>query len=146
MLNKDTISAIVLLAVSGIFWRQSSNLTELGAFFPKVIIVVLVALSIILLIQSFIKEDPQPAFAGVEARKILPAILGIISYIGIMLAVGFVISSILFLAVMFKFLDNSGKLGYIKSVSFAFAVTVAFYGVFYYGFKVPLPVGILFGG
>ncbi len=146
MLNKDIISAAIILIISGIFWSEGSGLSEMGGFFPRIIIIVLALFSGIQLIQSLIKKNIEPAFAGVEAKRLIPMIIGVIAYVGAIILIGFALASLLFLAVFFKLLDNTKKVSPVKSVVIASLITAVFYGVFNYAFLVPLPVGIVFGG
>ncbi|MTI82051.1 MAG: tripartite tricarboxylate transporter TctB family protein, partial [Firmicutes bacterium] len=120
--------------------------SDMGAVFPNIIIAILAGLSVIQLIQSFTKKEVKPAFEGVEARRVLSMALGIVGYVIVMMFAGFLISSVLFLGVFFKVLDNTKKVTVFKSAALACVLTAIFYGVFHYAFHVPLPVGIIFGG
>ena len=146
MLTSTTLSSLAFLIVAIAAWHMARDLSELGSFFPRVIAVMLGVFSLTQLIISAIKNIKEKPFSGVESKRLIPMIIGIVAYLIAMILIGFVPSSILYLSFFFWFLSRGSDkdLSLLKSVTFAVLICGGFYAVFYYIFNVPLPEGLLF--
>ena len=147
MWNKDTLTAIVILLLSSVVWLGTASLSELGAVFPRAITIGLIVLSIILLINGWIKKDKTNPFTGIARSRLLPMIIALIMYVGLIPFIGFVLSSTLFLAFSFLYFgeEKFKALIIVRQVLLAFLISIGFYSIFHYGFMVPLPTGSLLG-
>lgn len=146
MLTSTTISSLAFLLIAVASWYMAGDYTEMGSFFPRVIAVILGIFSMLQLIVSLIQKKREKPFEGVEPRRLFVMIAGIVSFLALMILVGFVPSSVIFLSFFFWFLSRGTEKSrsLLSSVTLAVLICAGFYAVFYYVFDVPLPVGILF--
>lgn len=142
ILTNDNIFSIVLLIVCVVAWRALEGASYFGALFPRVIIIVLAFLTIINLIQG-IKNPKQVAiFEGEKRIYIFIMFIGILAYVWLITILGFLLSSILFMATFFWLLgENRSLKNAIKSVVFAVALGTSFHYIFVNIFSIPLPRG-----
>ena len=93
------------------------------------------------------KKSASEAAKGFWAdnRAVVEMFVVLLIYIALIQPVGFLISTFLFLFAEFNILTykEDRKLGF--SVAFALVCAVGIYAMFKYGFKMPLPQGILKG-
>lgn len=68
--------------------------------FPRTIGIILLLLSIVYLIKSFIKPDQRKLFAGIDKRKVAVMSLGMVGYVILIGIFGFLIASILFIGTL----------------------------------------------
>jgi hypothetical protein len=144
----DRVFSALLCAVSIFIFYLSTQFevgfiidAGLGAdFFPKLISCILFILSAILFIKSF-RGIQEPSPFNKNVKNVLIAIVAIIAYLVLMNIIGYLIASILFLIVMFKFLKvHSNKLLIIYSILFATFIWYVFSNIF----NINLPTGIFF--
>ncbi len=145
MLTSENIFSAFLLVVCAVAWNSLANVTYYGAFFPKVIIVVLAFFTIIQLIIGIRKPKHIKIFDGDRQIYMFAMFLGMIVYVRLMPILGFLLTSMLFMAVFFWFLgeDRSPK-NAVKTTLLAVVVSTGFYTLFANVFLVPLPKGIFF--
>lgn len=115
----DRIFAIAALAIGGIFLHESRFVAEKkgvqtfsSAFFPRLIIYMLIFLSIMLLIKSFLnssKRTSRGTFSSfLREHWRVPFMFGwFIVYLILMPAIGFIPSTIIFLLLGFLVLNTS---------------------------------------
>ncbi|CAM4398425.1 tripartite tricarboxylate transporter TctB family protein [Paenibacillus tarimensis] len=148
LLNKDVLSAIVLLAVSAVVYLETAGLNEMSAVFPRSIGLLLGVLSVIYLVFSLLKPSASGLWEGTNKGRLAAAAAGIAAYAGLIWLSGFLIASIL---MMFSFISLLGgresrrPLRLLQAGAIAILVSGFFFVLFKYVFIVPLPVGILFG-
>lgn len=119
---------------------------------PKLWGVLLLILGIVLIVRGLRVHRMRPARASDAAkgfwtdnRAVVEMFVVLLVYIALIQPVGFLISTFLFLFAEFNILTykEDRKLGF--SVVFALVCAVGIYAMFKYGFKMPLPQGILKG-
>jgi hypothetical protein len=142
----DRVSAVALLALCVWLMLLSRRFSPYSALFPRTIIVILAALSVILLVMSFVKPKEGRVFEGMR-RSAVP--IGVatglmIVWLVFMDVIGFLVSSLVFFGLMTLFLSrkrNAGAL--IGNVAIVWALTVGFYLFFAILLMVPFPTGLL---
>jgi len=148
LLNSTSISSFTFLILAAAAWYMTGDLTELGSFFPRVIAVMMGLFAIIQLAVSLLQKKKEDSFSGIDAKRVITMILGIVLYVILIIFIGFILSGVLFLAFFFWNLERGGDKSpsMARSLILAVLITGAFYFVFHYLFLVPLPAGMLFGG
>lgn len=159
--KRDLMNSLVVMLFCGFAYYGASQIPIRGAakteadFFPKIIIGLLLFLSICLLINAAYtmwksrsvshgvakKTDWKQAF--VENRKVIITFLTFGVYIFLLQEIGYFISSILFLFVLYLLL-MPGKKRYVAGLVGSVLITVLLFIVFQYGLSVYLPEGKLF--
>ncbi|HHX50497.1 MAG TPA: tripartite tricarboxylate transporter TctB family protein [Clostridia bacterium] len=148
MYNTTLVSSLVFLFIAVAAWYAAGSFSELSSFFPRVVAVIMAIFCVLQIIQSLINRQKEAPFAGVEPKRLIAMFAGIIGYVVMMVYLGFIISSILYL-IFFFWLLGRGKetsTSIPKIVLLGVGVPVFFYVLFYYIFIVPLPMGLFFGG
>lgn len=159
--RKDQLSGLVFLAFSifmyaASFSIQTSTADALGPqFFPQIVSIVMGVLSVVLIFGSTRKNLREKATgsAGTARKPLkwnLPLILSmamLIGYYFLLDAVGFVLLTIIYLFCQMYLLFPKGsfkeKKLLIISLCTSVLVPIAVYYLFYYGFQIFLPAGIL---
>lgn len=125
----DRVFAVVLMVLAAAFWRESGDLpgpsggAVLGpAFLPRVLLGIIFALAVLVLVQSFLKREEAVQFTGIRGFLRLhwrvPVLLCAVgAYIALMDAVGFVLSSIVFLLGTFALLIRERSRGVVISAA-----------------------------
>jgi len=148
MRNADRILSIVLLAICTFFLVEARSFTRFGRFFPQTIIIILAALSLLLLVLSFIKPKRSAFFGTLRRRHIAIAIaILLIGAWGFCVNIlGFVVTSVIFFTLINVLLDEKHRrLGSILKKTGIIAIVVgAFYLFFAQLLLVPFPRGYLF--
>jgi len=147
MLNRDTITAVVLLFICAFSWQQVSNISKLGKFFPQVCIVILAFFSILLFFKGLKDKYDKKMFESVNLKYVRLMVVGFALYIAAIFYTGFFLASSLFLLI-FGLILNSQRNGktFLQSALISLGATTVFYLVFSKIFCVPLPIGLIFGG
>lgn len=145
MLTNDNIFSVFLLIVCAIAWKMIENISYLGAFFPKVVIIILAFFTLIQLVMGLKNPKQVKIFDGDKQIYMFIMLLGMLAYVWAMSYLGFLLSSMLFMAVFFWFLneDRSPKTA-VKTTLLAVVISAGFYTLFANVFLVPLPKGIFF--
>ncbi len=150
--RKDRWSSLVLLVFGLLMAFQASKLTvwlddePRQGFFPLLIAVIIVGLSLLNLIKSIVSVRSQEQRLK-EKREWHAGLWSVVAYLALMLLyfalldrAGFLITSVLFLAVMLKHIEKQTW----KVTALVGLLSVAMgYGLFVYLLKVPLPKGLL---
>jgi len=148
MKRSDRIASIILIGICTYFWIKAKSFSKFGAFFPKVVIIVLGILSLLLLVQSFIKKEDIKIFRETSTKYITIIISSLLIIIwGFFINVlGFVFTSILFFTIIYIILDRK-KRGF-SAILIKIVTVILIVGLFYIFFEkillVPFPKGILF--
>lgn len=156
MRRRNIIAAAVLIVCGLIYGYLALGLPERSlpntpgpSFFPYVVTVFLLALSIALLVQALRSDDD--GIGGVSERAVARhdqrrlgfwALLAILLYIVLLPILGFIIATLPFFAVMMVFFGERRPLIVVIG---AVAATGILYSIFRHGFGVFLPRGLLTG-
>ncbi len=161
MQRVDRIAAIMMLAVSIIFWAQMPGLMNpFSVVFPRAILTLLTITSLVLLARTFIGRKPakeegqsgetQEQDAGAANaggwKNVIISIVVVAVWIALLDVVGFYVTSVLAFALL-AWLLGRGVKQWREGVVLV-AIIAAEIGVFYVIFAklllVPLPTGLLF--
>jgi len=130
------------------FWIKAKSFSKFSGLFPKVVIIILGTLSVLLIIQSFIKSEKGKPFReiGIKYNSIIVSILLMISWVYFINVLGFVTTSVIFFSIMYILLDRKTKNFF--GIIFRVLIVIALVGIFYLFFAklllVPFPEGMLF--
>lgn len=152
MLNTDRISAVLALVFSGIFlWQLRYVHSPLDVIFPRTILLGMMALSVFLLVRSFVrKPDPESLrnLLGIEKRrKIVAGILGTLAWLLLIPYVGFAITSVIALIAFSIALGKKSDRGpkrLLTTLIVSSVIVFLIYCFFSEFMEVQLPKGILF--
>jgi len=157
-LNRDTIVAIVLLVLCGVFAQQSFAIREPGygqmspAVWPRAIVGILSFLSLIYLVQSVRlgPDAPSDGPRGIAAftthwRNVLWCFALFLLYLLTMPVLGMLIGGSLFVFLLLNALGGwSPRLMALHAI-IALATIGGMWGLFTFGLKVFLPPGMILG-
>ena len=145
-LNWDRFASIFLLVLCGLLWVETLSYLDLASLFPRIVILVLAALSAVLLVKSWIKPDIKQIFQGIEKRIVALAIMLIALWVVSIPFLGLYLASILFFNLLVWLI--SGERRTRSGIAFTFVIVVSIVSLFYFVFQeillVPFPKGILF--
>jgi hypothetical protein len=152
MKNLDLISGIILLVAGAALFLRSLSY-PLGTFrtpgaglFPLIASVLLIGLSAILTVQSFLTRKraaiaPPPFFPEKGAlRRILLGFAAMIGYRYLLPVIGFGPSTGVFMLFLIRFL---GGYGWKISIFYSIVSAVAFYYLFQVWLRIPMPLPLL---
>ena len=140
--KQDALLALVLLALSGLFYFTSLGYPEDVALFPSHLAPLLAFLSAWLLVSALRRKSQEtPAFDFSRFKGVVILVALMLGYTLIMPYVGFIVASILLVGVFFMTMNYANR-----TVGLAVAVgsAVLVYVLFCIVLEVPLPVGSLF--
>jgi putative tricarboxylic transport membrane protein len=146
MRNRNVVAALALIAL-GIFYgyltaglpKRSLPDTPDPSFFPWIITVSLLVLSVALLVQGLRGPRSIPDLAGgLRAPTVFLTLF--VVYVAALPFTGFVIASVPFFAAL-MWLYGERRRGWIGVVSLALPVILVL--VFRHGLQIPLPTGVL---
>lgn len=153
-LGRERLGAIIMLAVVAILWTQRTYTTPFGGIFPDRVMMILVILSVLALILSFLKKPSTPPVQPHTEKPHIKqqwfdlGIVGLILLLWVFLLrpLGFVLMSVLGFAGISIFLSRKALTAWVigKSVVYAFILTYVILLIFGKLLLVPLPVGTLF--
>ena len=144
LLTNDNIFSVLLLVVCVFAWRELEGASFHGSLFPRVAIILLAFFTIINLIQGIKKPEKVAIFEGEKKVYIFIMLFGMAAYVWLIPRIGFLLSSIGFMAAFFWLLGDERSLwSAAKSIVFAVALSTALSYVFVRIFFVTLPRGIL---
>ncbi len=158
--KKNVYAGILLFIVFLLFFllsfsieikRATGSMTSRSV--PQVISVLGMIVSLYMVLKNLMAYRAKKKNGGVETEEVpvkrwtlmgLSVVL-LIAYVGSMRAIGFILSSILYLFLQMVSIseDRSAKRVVLLAV-IAIAVPILFYIPFRYGFKLMLPIGTLF--
>ncbi len=148
MARKNFVASAIWLLLFVIFYIMSDTmLKEQIQFYPKLICIFGAALSIILALQTHFKraksEDSSPIweYDNSQTKKLALTILLISIYVFLIIKIGFLITSIVFMFALIHLMGSEGNIKVELAVSVLFPSVIYF--VFVYLFKFSLPTGFL---
>ena len=142
ILTNDNIFSVVLLIACVLAWRTLEGASYYGALFPRVVIIILAFLTVINLIQGLRSPEQVAIFEGEKKIYIFIMLIGILAYVWLITVIGFLLASLLFMAVFFWLLGDERTLKTAaKSVVFALVIGTSFNYLFVNIFSIPLPRG-----
>lgn len=144
-----TIVSVAMLILASML--PKSKVMAIGPdFMPTVIGILTLALSVILLIQTIGKlrkgEEVTGEKDNSDYKRVLASLILATIYVNILMPVGFIISTLLYLVLQITVLapdDKRTKKDLIKYAIITVVFTLVVYFLFRYGFKIILPQGIL---
>jgi hypothetical protein len=149
MRKRNLLAAIVLIALGVIYGVLTSNLPTRNienatgpSFFPWIITVCFLSLSIVLLIQGILPmvSDIAPTASGVPRYRYLSALVVALVYLAVLPELGFIVASIpLYAALMWLY----GERRPLWIIGGSVIVTVTTFFLFRDIFQIRLPSGIL---
>ena len=146
MKRSDRITSLLLLALCVFFFIKAEKFSPLSGLFPRVVLVILAALSLLLLILSFVRKKDGGTFDTMAFRHV-PTLISLALMVawGLLIPVaGFLVTSIVFFTAITLYLDRTAtKRKKIQRVGITAAVTVGFWLFFTKVLYVPFPEGFL---
>ncbi|MDH3700304.1 MAG: tripartite tricarboxylate transporter TctB family protein [Alphaproteobacteria bacterium] len=149
MARRNVVAALALLAFGAWYAWLSAGLPERHmpntpgpSFFPLVIVTLLVGLALALLIKGIadLRSGRDRDAPGRLSPGALSAVTAFLVYLGALPFAGFVVSSVIFFAVLMVL--YGGRKPLLIGVA-ATLVPVALFVIFRYGFQIVLPHGVL---
>ena len=107
----DRIAAVILILVALGFWSQTGDLQYNGKVFPILLAILLIALSSIQFVQSYLRKGPRPGKSGEtdemrgDWKYIFFALPLIFAWIFLLDVLGFVVTGVIFLTILTIILD-----------------------------------------
>jgi len=144
MLNADLIIGFSSIALAGVVFVVTRDLSRLGGLFVNYTLVVIFILSALMLIKGFVKPQRLSFFDSSEERNnVIIGVVILLVYLILMPLVGFLPASYLFYAIFNLYLaqDRWNWKNVLRSVVISAVVVTVFYMVFRFLLAVPLPVG-----
>lgn len=157
-MNRDTLVAIFLLLVCGVFFWASFEIRQpdygvlMPSTWPRVIIGVLTLLSLIYLIQS-LRAGPddkvierEPGLTGFISywRNPLICFVMFFTYLATMPVLGMLIGSVSFVFILMGLLGGWERRKVVMHAAVALVSVGAMWSLFTFGLGVILPVGMIF--
>jgi hypothetical protein len=120
----------------------------MGRLVPQVAAAALAVFSVIQLVVAVVQRKEERPFAGVVVKRLLVLAAGTVAYIVLILYLGFLFASFLFLMFFFWFLSlgQEERPGVLRMLLLAVGISLGFFLLFNNVFLVPLPQGLWFGG
>jgi putative tricarboxylic transport membrane protein len=110
-----------------------------SAFFPVLLSLLLIVLSLVVLARSILSKLTGPRLWGDQWQKLVPSVAALVAYAFLLKSVGYVICTFCILILVGKLEKCSWKATLLISV----ACTFLSYSVFRWYLKSPLPQGIV---
>ena len=142
MLNADLIIGFSSLAVAGVVFVATRDLSRLGGLFVNYTLVVILILSALMLIKGFVKPQRLSFLeSSAERNNVIIGVVILVVYLILMPLVGFLPASYLFYAIFNLYLaqDRWSLKNILRSVLISAVVVTVFYMVFRFLLAVPLP-------
>jgi len=147
MINSDLVVGFSTLALAGVAFFVTRDLSKLGGVFVDFTLWAMLVFSVLEIAKGFIKPEKIRFFEDAQERR--NVVIGLVilgGYLTILPIVGFLPSSLLFYAVMNLYLSQERvtRSDVVRSVVLSVFVVAVFYVVFKHVLEVPLPQGLLF--
>jgi hypothetical protein len=147
MKTADRIAALLLLGICVFAWLEARMFSPLSALFPRVIVIILGALSLLLFVLSFATPERGKVFVLVQGNA-LPLALSVVmmvAWIALIPLLGFLVTSLLLFSLMTVVLERKAlkPRQILMRVALVCVVTVSFYFFFDRLLLVSFPRGIL---
>jgi len=157
-LNRDTLVAIALLVICGVFWHQSFAIREPDyaqmspAAWPRAILGILTVLCLIYLVQSVAQgpDAPSDGPRGVAAflrhwRNVIWCFVLFLAYLLAMPYLGMLVGGVLFVFLLLNALGGWSPRRMAIHGAIAVVAIGGMWSLFTYGLHVFLPAGEWFG-
>ncbi|WLD93764.1 tripartite tricarboxylate transporter TctB family protein [Alkalihalobacillus sp. AL-G] len=154
-MTKDRIAGVVLLIFCIFFYFQTKlidikDLTEISAaFFPRLLLGLIAGLTVVMIIQSFLKKERKTASEKEKNEKegivwIIFALFAL--YILSLALLGFIISSFIFITIVYLIILPVKRpvKSHVIALSSILVITIALSFIFENLLNVFLPTGIFF--
>jgi len=143
----DQISSILLVVVAIIALWKTRGLSEMSYIFPRTIGIILLMLSIIYLIFSYLRRENKKLFHNIDKSMVVIMGLGMIGYFVLIVICGFLIASILYIGAITLYLQKEEKhktfnKKLMHASIFSFSISIVFYLLFKNVFLIQLPTGM----
>ena len=135
------IISIVMLAFLTSLAVQVPAIPDVSRGYPLVLLIISYAMTIFLLVSSVVKmktEDKQETQVAAQAKIIIPYCLMIAVYLFLMTKIGYILSTVLFMASSLVYLKLKNK---VLLIALSLIMTVVLYFVFTNFLTVILPRG-----
>ena len=152
---KDFAASVIFLFLSIFVFISSQPFSSKGkrafslaynpALYPRIIALILFILSIVLIVQAIRKgalKNIQIRIDRQKAIKVIKLLLTVLLYIIGINFLGYIVSSVICIALFVYLFDGTIK----QAILYSVGLTVVLYLVFRIGFKILLPVGRIFEG
>ncbi len=155
LLRADALAAIVFFAVSGLIiglsWGYPPRpISEAGgpALYPRLVAGILAVLATMVMVRAWREKTEPIRVSKRQAVSLLTTLVLLVVMIYMLKYLGFLISSFVFLTASILFFR--GEPVTVRSILYTILISAGITGVayatFWWGAKVPLPIGIFFGG
>ena len=147
MLNADRIIGFFSLALGGVVFAVTRDLSHLGGVFVDYVLIAIFFFASIMIVKGFTKPEKLNFFDSVvERNNILIGLIILFIYLFFMPKVGFLPASYIFYACFNIYLaeDRWTTKNIIQSVAFSAVVVTLFFLIFHFFLAVPLPIGSWF--
>ena len=150
MTKNNKIAGVILLAFFGVALYMASKFPTQSAYFPKVIRILGILLSVILIVSAFVQEKNgkggEAKALSAKAKKMIAIMtVLIIAYAVAITTLGFAVSTFLYIVVtgLILYPEKITKKPVIIVVAAALILSVAITVIFKNVLYVPLPSGLL---
>ena len=144
-INTDKISSLIMLVIVGVFASQiiGRTFTQYGILFPQVILIILTALSVGLLIKSWLSPELKETSKEENKKRIILGIVIMIIWIWTIPILGFLTASIIYFIILSLALSKQRDVPSILFIVGAVVfITLLFWFIFHKILLVPFPRGI----
>lgn len=141
MRKQNLLLSIILVAVCVVFYYMTSKLPSEATIYPLFVITLLFLLTLIQLFISYFKKNDEEStsFKNLEFKQLLFVTISSGVYVFLMNFVGYVTTTLIYVAVILLGLGVNKKTSF--AVSFGFAIIV--FVIFKVLLRVPLPRGFI---
>jgi len=143
-INTDKISSLIMLVIVGVFASQiiGRTFTQYGILFPQVILIILTALSVGLLIKSWLSPELKETSKEENKKRIILGIVIMIIWIWTIPILGFLTASIIYFIILSLALSKQRDVPSILFIVGAVVfITLLFWFIFHKILLVPFPRG-----
>lgn len=141
---RENYVALALIIISVIALWETRGLNEMSAVFPQVIAGIMLFLSAIYLIKSFIVIDDSKVFTGIDKKRVSTMFIGLGIYTFLIWLIGFLLASVIYITFFVWYLQEKETRRLSKAAISSVLFCTGFFLLFKYVLAVPLPTGILF--
>lgn len=136
-LNRDRIAGLIILLISAGFFCEGWSYPFRSRLFPLALLTLLMIGAIILIVRSPRKEGEE----GGEPKKVLLTTVLCVAYVALVEVLGYFVATSVFMAVFMAMMGIRKPLVYLLAIT---GINVAFYLLFVWQLKVPVPAGFFF--
>lgn len=142
-MNTSRVLGAAMVIVSGVWLYYAHTYSFWVRIFPQVMGYVLLAIGLLLLVQSVRAERQPNPWAGADYRAVALSMLVMVLYVASLELLGFLLGSVLMFMVLGFYLGPRSRPVRRVLITLAFSVglTGGLYVIFVYLFNVPLPRG-----